>query len=59
MIDIVPPVLSPIPEIEISIDKNLTSPLVSFTCRVIRGSMDTLSLQWLYANNTPVQVKIN
>jgi len=56
---LVPPVLSPIPQIEISFDENLSSQRVSFTCRVLRGSIDDLSLQWLYANNTPVQVKFN
>ena len=28
---------------------------VIFTCRVERGSADSLSLEWQYLNNTPIQ----
>ena len=28
---------------------------VTFTCRVERGSSDSLSLEWQHLNNTPVQ----
>ena len=55
---IVPPQLSPIPPKEISIDENYHSRQVSFTCHVERGSVENLSLSWLYANNTRVQVVI-
>jgi len=44
---------------EISIDENFPSQRITFSCRVERGSSENLSLEWLYANNTPVQVKSN
>ncbi|CAF3998277.1 unnamed protein product, partial [Rotaria sp. Silwood2] len=52
---IIPPHLSPIPQIEINIDENFPSKQVGFTCRVERASIESLSVEWLYANNTPVQ----
>jgi hypothetical protein len=59
LIFLVPPVVLPIHPIETSIDDNFPSQHVRFSCRVERGSPENLSLQWLYANNTPVEVKLN
>ncbi|CAF0901870.1 unnamed protein product [Rotaria sordida] len=52
---IIPPYLLPISPIEISIDENFPLKQVGFICRVERASIDSLSLEWLYANNTSVQ----
>ncbi|CAF0882348.1 unnamed protein product [Rotaria sp. Silwood1] len=51
----IPPRLSPIPQIEVNFDENFRSKQVGFICRVERASTESLSLEWLYANNTPVQ----
>lgn len=51
---IVPPRLSPISPIEISID-NQHPQRVSFQCRVERGSSDSLLLEWQYVNQTTIQ----
>ncbi|CAF3679675.1 unnamed protein product [Adineta steineri] len=52
---IVPPRLSPIPPIEINLDEHHPQ-RVSFVCRVERGSSESLSLEWQYLNNTPIQM---
>ncbi len=51
---IVPPRLSPIAPVEINFDEQYPQ-RVSFTCRVERGSSESLSLEWQYLNNTPIQ----
>ena len=51
---LVPPRLSPIEPIELSLDERHPQ-RVSFTCRVERGSSESLSLEWQYLNNTAVQ----
>ncbi len=51
---IVPPRLALISPIEITLD-NQHPQRVSFQCRVERGSSDSLSLEWQYLNNTPIQ----
>ncbi|UJR22927.1 hypothetical protein I4U23_025955 [Adineta vaga] len=51
---IVPPRLSLMPPIEINYDPQ-NPQRVSFQCRIERGSVDGLSLEWQYLNNTPVQ----
>ncbi len=42
-----------------NMDENIVSRRVTFSCRVERGSMENLTLEWLYANSTSVQVKSN
>jgi hypothetical protein len=42
------------PPIEINLDSQHPQ-RVSFQCRVERGSSDSLSLEWRYLNNTPIQ----
>ncbi len=54
MFYIVPPRLALIPPIEISYDAQHPQH-VSFQCRMERGSSDSLSIEWQYLNNTPVQ----
>ncbi len=51
---LVPPRLSLIPPIEISLD-NHHPQRVSFQCRIERGSSDSLTVEWQYLNNTPIQ----
>ncbi|CAF0794698.1 unnamed protein product, partial [Didymodactylos carnosus] len=51
---IVPPRLTPIPEIEIELTDRESHRAV-FQCRVERGSAESLSLEWQYMNNTPIQ----
>jgi hypothetical protein len=51
---IVPPRLSPIAPVEINFDENHPQ-RISFVCRVERGSLESLSLEWQYLNNTPIQ----
>ena len=51
---IVPPRLSAIAPVEINLDEHHPQ-RVSFACRVERGSAESLSLEWQYANNTPIQ----
>ena len=51
---IVPPHLSLIPPIEITID-NQHPQRVAFQCRIERGSSEGLLLEWQYLNNTPIQ----
>lgn len=51
---LVPPRLSPIPPIEVNLDPQ-HSQRASFHCRIERGSSDSLSLEWRYLNNTPIQ----
>ncbi|UJR25993.1 hypothetical protein I4U23_007340 [Adineta vaga] len=51
---IVPPRLSPMAPIEINLDEQHPQ-RVSFECRVERGSSESLSLEWQYLNNTPIQ----
>lgn len=51
---LVPPRLSMIPPMEINYDPQHAQ-RVSFQCRVERGSVDGLTLEWQYLNNTPVQ----
>lgn len=51
---IVPPRLSKIEPVEINLDEQQPQ-RVSFTCRVERGSSESLSLEWQYLNNTAVQ----
>lgn len=51
---LVPPRLSPIAPIEIDLDEQHPQ-RVSFTCRVERGSAESLSLEWKYSNNTDIQ----
>ncbi len=41
---------------EINFDENFPTQKITFSCRLERGSTHNLSLEWLYANNTPVQV---
>jgi hypothetical protein len=53
----VPPRLAPIPPIKINLDENSPPQRAVFTCRVLRGSSDSLSLEWLLSDGTPVQVK--
>ena len=43
-----------IPPIEINYDVEHPQ-RVTFQCRIERGSFDSLSLEWQYLNNTPVQ----
>lgn len=50
----VPPRLSSIPPVEIHFDPQHPQ-RVSFQCRIERGSIDHLSLEWQYLNNTPIQ----
>ncbi|CAF0836880.1 unnamed protein product [Rotaria sordida] len=51
---IVPPRLLPIEPIEINLDEQHPQ-RVSFVCRIDRGSSESLSLEWQYLNNTPIQ----
>ncbi|CAF1614637.1 unnamed protein product, partial [Adineta ricciae] len=51
---IVPPRLSMIPPMEINYDPQHAQ-RVSFQCRMERGSVDGLTMEWQYLNNTPVQ----
>jgi hypothetical protein len=54
---LVPPYIIPIPQVEVYLDENLSSKQAVFICRVERGSTESLSLEWLDANNTLVQVR--
>jgi hypothetical protein len=54
---IVPPRLAPIPPIKISLDENSPPQRAVFTCRVVRGSSESLSLEWLLLNGAPIQVR--
>ena len=51
---LVPPRLSPIAPVEINFDEQYPQ-RVAFACRVERGSSESLSLEWQYLNNTPIQ----
>ena len=51
---LVPPRLSPIAPVEINLEEQHPQ-RVSFACRVERGSSESLSLEWQYLNNTPIQ----
>ena len=51
---LVPPRLSPIAPVEINFDERQPQ-RISFACRVERGSSESLSLEWQYLNNTPIQ----
>ena len=51
---LVPPRLSVIPPMEINYDPQHPQ-RVSFQCRMERGSVDGLTMEWQYLNNTPVQ----
>jgi hypothetical protein len=51
---LVPPRLTPIVPIEINLDEQYPQ-RVSFACRIERGSSESLSLEWQYLNNTPIQ----
>ncbi|CAF1391848.1 unnamed protein product [Adineta steineri] len=52
---IVPPRLAPIPQIKVNLDENSPPQRAVFTCRVLRGSADSLSLEWILTDGTPVQ----
>lgn len=52
----VPPRLAPIPPITISLDEQTPPQRAVFTCRVSRGSSESLSLEWILNDGTPVQV---
>ncbi|CAF1189962.1 unnamed protein product [Rotaria sordida] len=52
---IVPPRLSFISPIEINFDSQHPQ-RVSFQCRIERGSIDSLSLEWQYLNHTSIQL---
>ena len=54
---LVPPRLEPIPPIKVNLDENTPPQRAVFQCRVLRGSADSLSLEWLLADGTPVQVR--
>jgi len=51
---LVPPRLALIPPIEVNLDAQYPQRAV-FQCRVERGSSHSLSLEWQYLNNTPIQ----
>ena len=53
---IVPPIISPIPQIEISMNEESISRSIRFSCRLQRGSIENLSFQWFYANQTLIEV---
>ena len=53
---LVPPRLAPIPPVKINLDENTPPQRAVFTCRVLRGSSDSLSLEWLLTDGSPVQV---
>ncbi|UJR10788.1 hypothetical protein I4U23_014975 [Adineta vaga] len=52
---IVPPRLAPIPPIKVNLDENTPPQRVVFQCRVLRGSADSLSLEWVLVDGTPLQ----
>jgi hypothetical protein len=54
LVFLVPPRLAPIAPVEINFDEQHPQ-RVTFTCRVERGSSESLSLEWQYLNNTPIQ----
>jgi hypothetical protein len=54
---LVPPRLAPIPPIKINLDENSPPQRAVFTCRVLRGSAESLSLEWILTDGTPVQVR--
>lgn len=56
---LVPPRLAPIPPVSINLDENTPPQRAVFTCRVLRGSSESLSLEWLLTDGTPVQVDAN
>lgn len=41
-----------------SIDEDKLPRMISFPCRLQRGSIEHLSFQWFYANNTPIEVNL-
>ncbi|CAM2704547.1 unnamed protein product [Rotaria socialis] len=49
---IVPPRLAPISPIKINFDENTPPQRVVFTCRVLRGSAESLSLEWVLNDGT-------
>ena len=51
----VPPRLSPIPPVKINLDENTPPQRAVFTCRVLRGSSESLSLEWLLTDGSPAQ----
>ena len=54
---LVPPRLSPIPQIKINLNENTPPQRAVFTCRVLRGAAEGLSLEWLLTDGTPIQVR--
>ena len=56
MIVVVPPRLAPIAPIQLSLDDNAPPQRAVFTCRVLRGSAESLNLEWILTDGTPVQV---
>ncbi|CAF4879276.1 unnamed protein product [Rotaria sp. Silwood1] len=52
---IVPPRLAPIPPIKINLDETTPPQRAVFTCRVLRGSAESLTLEWVLIDGTPVQ----